>query len=81
MIKLMTIVAAMTAMTTPLAASSGTETMGTNLFVILFLGFGALIAICQLIPGLVLFFAMMKGLFRMAVKKPLAVPHDPDATV
>jgi len=37
--------------------------MGSSLFVILFLGCGALIVIFQLIPGLMLFYSMMKGLF------------------
>jgi len=37
--------------------------MGSGLWVILFLGLGALIVIFQLIPSLVLFGSMMKGLF------------------
>ncbi|MBU1183630.1 MAG: hypothetical protein KJ663_00400 [Proteobacteria bacterium] len=56
---------------TPALASSGQETMGTSLLVLLFLGFGALIVICQLIPGLVLFCSMLKGLFGSAEKNTM----------
>jgi hypothetical protein len=50
--------------TTSLAlAGEGSEIMGSSLFVILFFGFGALIVIFQLIPSLVLFCSMIKGLF------------------
>lgn len=58
------IVIAILGITTSLAlAGEGRETMGSGLFVILFLGFGALIVIFQLIPSLMLFSSMMKGLF------------------
>jgi len=57
-------VIAILGITTSLAlAGEGRETMGSSLFVILFLGLGALIVICQLIPVLMLFRSMMKGLF------------------
>jgi hypothetical protein len=49
-------------------ASSGQETMGTSLLVLLFLGFGALIVVCQLIPSIVLFCSMFKELFDSATK-------------
>ncbi len=49
-------------------ASSGQETMGTSLLVLLFLGFGAFIVSCQLIPSIVLFYSMLKGLFDCAAK-------------
>ena len=52
-------------------ASSGQETAGTSLFVLLFLGFGALIVACQLIPSIVLFCSMLKGLFESAANHPL----------
>jgi hypothetical protein len=49
-------------------ASGGQETMGTSLLVILFLGFGAFIVVCQLIPATVLFCSMLKGLFDSSAK-------------
>jgi hypothetical protein len=70
------IVAAITGAATPLAASSGPETTAFNPLALLFMGFGALIVVCQLIPGLTLFLSMMKGLFRSTAGKPLSVPRD-----
>ncbi len=66
------IIAAVTAMmiiTTPVLASIGQETMGTSVLALLFLGFGSLIVVFQLIPGLVLFCSMIKGLFNSAATK------------
>jgi hypothetical protein len=60
---IMTIFAAIMIEATPALASSDQETMGTSLLVLLFLGFGALIVVLQLIPSLVLFGSMLKGLF------------------
>jgi hypothetical protein len=74
---LMIIAAAIAAGAAPLAASDGTEAAGTSLLVILFLGFGALIVVCQLVPGLVLFCSMIKGLFSGSVKKTLPVLDGP----
>ena len=74
--KIMTIAATIAATTQPLAASNGTEAAGTSILVILFLGFGALIVVCQLIPGLVLFCSMIKGLFGSAVKKTVHVRDE-----
>jgi hypothetical protein len=54
--------------TSAFASSSGQETMGTSLLVVLFLGFGAFIVACQLIPSIVLFCSMLKGLFDGAAK-------------
>ena len=65
-------IAAVTAImvkTTPALASSGQETMGTGLMALLFLGFGLLIVVCQLIPGVMLFCSMIKGLFNGAATK------------
>jgi len=42
------------------AGGSGTE-MGLGAFI--FLGFLALVLVLQMIPGLILFFSMLKGLF------------------
>lgn len=55
--------------TTPALASSHMETGGTSLLVFLFLGFGALIVACQLIPSLMLFCSMLKGLFHNAAQE------------
>jgi hypothetical protein len=49
--------------TTPVLASGDMEIAGTSLLVLLFLGFGALIIACQLVPSLMLFCSMLKGLF------------------
>ena len=56
---------------TILPASNGTETIGKSMLVVLFLfflGFGALIVVCQLIPGLVHLRSIMKEMFRGTVK-------------
>jgi len=60
------ILTAITLTTTPALASSDMETAGTSLLVLLFLGFGALIIACQLVPSLMLFCSMLKGLFSTA---------------
>lgn len=44
-------------------AASGAGTEGNGLLVTLFLGFGALIIAFQLVPGMVLFGSMLKGIF------------------
>ncbi|BEH09123.1 MULTISPECIES: hypothetical protein [Geobacter] len=44
-------------------AASGAESEASGLLVTLFLAFGALIIVFQLLPGLMLFGAMVKGLF------------------
>lgn len=66
--KLITIATAIMVAATPVLASGGGETEGTSLLAILFLGFGVLIVACQLIPSLMLFCSMLKGLFDSAVK-------------
>ena len=69
--KLITVLTAIMVKATPALASSGQETMGTSLLVLLFLGFGVLIVVCQLIPSLVLFCSMLKGLFDSAAKNTM----------
>lgn len=54
---MMTLIASTTAF-----AASGAESDGNGLLVMLFLGIGALIVAFQMLPGLVLFGSMMKGL-------------------
>lgn len=68
MMKVLTLVAVWT---TPALASKNAETMGGGLLVLLFLGFGAIIIVFQLIPGLLLFVSMLKGLFVGAENHPL----------
>jgi len=70
----MTTLGALMAMATPAMAAGATETEGTSLFVILLLGFGALIVAFQVIPGLFMLSAMIKGIFgKDATKtKPVA---------
>ena len=50
------------------AASASTEE-GSGLLVILFLAFGGLIIVMQLVPGLLLFVGMLKGLFSATREK------------
>ncbi|OGP84411.1 MAG: hypothetical protein A2V87_09605 [Deltaproteobacteria bacterium RBG_16_58_17] len=75
------LVTVMMVKTVPALASSGQETMGPSLLLLLFFGFGALIVVCQLIPSLVLFCSMMKGLFGKAVKNPMPVIDEKKETV
>ncbi len=65
------ILTAMMLTTTPALASSDMETGGISLLVLLFLGFGALIVACQLVPSLMLFCSMLKGLFNNAAHDTL----------
>ena len=51
------------AATTSALAASGAETEGNGFLVTLFLAFGALIIAFQLVPGVLLFASMIKGLF------------------
>lgn len=66
----MTTLGALMAMATP-AMASGMETEVTSLLTFLLLAFGALIIVGQLIPGIVLFGGMVKGLFKEPAKKTL----------
>jgi hypothetical protein len=52
----------------PAFATAGAAPEGNGLLVILFLGFGALIIVFQLIPAFMLFLSMVKGLFRKPTK-------------
>jgi hypothetical protein len=68
---MMKILATIMVTATPALASSDPETTGGSLLVFLFLGFGALIVVFQLIPSLILFGSMLKGLFGGAPNHPL----------
>jgi hypothetical protein len=65
------ILTAVTVEATPALASNDPETLGTSLLVLFFLGFGALIIAFQLIPSLLLFGSMLKGIFGRAETHPL----------
>lgn len=68
---MMTILAVIMVGAAPALASSDPEVMGGSLLVLLFLGFGALIVVFQLMPSLLLFISMLKGLFGDAQNHPL----------
>jgi hypothetical protein len=63
---IITTLAAVMVEATPALASNDPETMGTSLLVLFLMGFGALIIVFQLIPSLLLFGSMLKGLFGRA---------------
>ncbi len=56
----------------PAFAAGGNDT-GTSFLLIMFLGFFAVIVVFQFIPGLVLLYNMLKGIFTAGDKK--AVTH------
>lgn len=58
---------------TPVIAAGATETEGTSLITILLIGFGGLIVVGQLIPGITLFRGMIKGMFGHGATKTEAV--------
>ena len=68
---IMTVLAMMMVKATTVLAAGSQETMELSGMLILFLAFGALIIVCQLIPCLVLFYSLLKGLFESTVKKTL----------
>ena len=68
----MTTLGALTIATTPVLAAGGAETAGSSLMTIMFIAFGAFIIVGQLIPGLVLFYSMVKGLYGKVAKKVTA---------
>lgn len=51
------------------AYAAGGHSTGTSILLIMFLGFFALIVVFQFIPGLVLFYNMLKGVFMKANKE------------
>ncbi len=68
----MTTLGALMLATTPVLAAGGPETAGSGLLTVVFMVFGALIIVGQLIPGLVLFYSMVKGLYGKVAKKAAA---------
>jgi len=67
----MTTLGTLMAMATPAMAAGGMETEGTSLVTILLVGFGALIVVGQVVPALVLFGGMVKGMFKTTAAKTL----------
>jgi hypothetical protein len=67
----MTTLGALMAMATPAIAAGATETEGTSLITIMLIVFGGLIVVGQLIPALVLFGGMIKGMFKATATKTL----------
>lgn len=53
-------------------AANGADKGENSLIMFLFLGFGALIIVFQAIPGMLLFFSMLKGLFKPVAKEQVA---------
>jgi hypothetical protein len=65
----MTAAGVLMATVTPGLASGGPEPAGTGLLVSLFIAFGILIVLCQLVPGAVLFCSLIKELIGHPAKK------------
>ena len=59
----MTTIGALIATVTPALASGGPETAGSGLLVGLFIAFGILIVLCQMVPAAVLFASVIRTLF------------------
>lgn len=73
---------AILALSSPALAASSADSEGNGLLVTLFLGFGALIIVFQLLPGLILFGSMLKGLFtKQAKETPAMGSNSTDRTV
>jgi hypothetical protein len=53
----------------PALAATGNVEKSSSILLILFLGFFALIIVFQFVPGLILFFSMLKGIFTTASKR------------
>ena len=60
-------------------AASGTQDAETGFLVYLFVGFFALIVVSQLIPAVILFVGMVRGVF-VGTKKPSVVRTQGDLT-
>ncbi len=67
----MTTLGAWMAMATQAMAAGGMETEGTSLVTILLVGFGSLVVVGQLIPGIVLLSGMVKGMFKVTATRTL----------
>ncbi|MDT8440484.1 MAG: hypothetical protein RQ723_02345 [Desulfuromonadales bacterium] len=54
-------------------AAQSAEAEGAGVLAYLFVGFFALIVVSQLVPAMILFFGMLKGLFTREAKKDASV--------
>jgi hypothetical protein len=54
---------------TAYAATTGTEVIGSGPLVWFFIGFGVLVVMLQLVPALILFVSMLRGLFSASEKE------------
>lgn len=64
-----TIVLSLLASSSYVLASGGAEAVGLGVMTALFIAFGVLIVLYQLIPGLMLFGGMLRGLFMQTDRK------------
>ena len=63
------VLSALAAGTTTAYAAAGAESSGPGFFTIAFLAFLAAIIAIQFIPGLILFFGLLRGIFSASTKK------------
>ena len=66
---LYTVLLTMAMTATNALATTGGGTVELSFLTVLFMGFGALIIVFQLVPGVILFAGMLKGIFSPAEKK------------
>lgn len=62
--------------TTTAYAATGAESSGPGFLTIAFLSFLAAIIAIQFIPGLILFFGMLRGIFSASTKKKVAAAAE-----
>lgn len=67
---------ALAAGTTTAYAATGAEGSGPGFLTIAFLAFLAAIIAIQFIPGLILFFGMLRGIFSASAKKKVSAAVD-----
>jgi hypothetical protein len=72
------VLSALAAGTTTAYAAAGAESSGPGFFTIAFLAFLAAIIAVQFIPGLILFFGLLRGIFSASTKKKVVAEGDRD---
>jgi small-conductance mechanosensitive channel len=70
------VLSALAAGTTTAYAAAGTESSSPGFFTIAFLAFLAAIIAIQFIPGLILFFGLLRGIFSASTKKKVSAVSD-----
>lgn len=70
------VLSALAAGTTTAYAAAGAESSGPGFFTIAFLAFLAAIIAVQFIPGLILFFGLLRGIFSASTKKKVSATAD-----